>query len=115
MGGNISTFAGLTGIGDLIVTCTSMHSRNRRCGIALGQGKSLDEAVSSIGMVVEGVYTTKAAYGLSKEYDIEMPITNEIYKILYEGRSAKEAVSNLMLRSKTHEIEEVMEDCGNSW
>lgn len=109
MGGNISTFAGLTGIGDLIVTCTSMHSRNRRCGIALGKGQTLDEAVSSIGMVVEGVYTTKAACGLSREYNIEMPITNEIYKILYEGRSAKEAVSNLMLRSKTHEIEEVTE------
>lgn len=115
MGGNISTFAGLTGIGDLIVTCTSKHSRNRRCGIALGQGKSLDDAVTSIGMVVEGVYTTKAAYGLAKEYNIEMPITNEIYKILYEGRSAKEAVTNLMLRSKTHEIEEVMEDYGDKW
>jgi glycerol-3-phosphate dehydrogenase (NAD(P)+) len=92
-----------------------MHSRNRRCGIQLGQGKSLEEAVSSIGMVVEGVYTTKAAYALSKEYSIEMPITNEIYKILYEGCSAKEAVSNLMLRSKTHEIEEGMEDFIDTW
>lgn len=115
MGANTSTFAGLTGIGDLIVTCTSMHSRNRRCGIQLGNGKSLDESIASIGMVVEGVTTTKAAYGLSKEYDIEMPITSEIYKILYEDRSAKEAVSNLMLRSKTHEIEEVMEDFQDKW
>ncbi|SHK39323.1 NAD(P)H-dependent glycerol-3-phosphate dehydrogenase [Paramaledivibacter caminithermalis] len=115
MGANISTFAGLTGIGDLIVTCTSMHSRNRRCGIQLGQGKSLKEAVASIGMVVEGVYTTKAAYELSKKFKIEMPITNEIYKILYDGCSAKESVSNLMLRSKTHEIEEVMEDFIDSW
>jgi glycerol-3-phosphate dehydrogenase (NAD(P)+) len=115
MGADVSTFTGLTGIGDLIVTCTSMHSRNRRCGIQLGQGKSLEEAVSSIGMVVEGVYTTKAAYALSKEYSIEMPITNEIYKILYEGCSAKEAVSNLMLRSKTHEIEEGMEDFIDTW
>lgn len=115
MGASISTFAGLTGIGDLIVTCTSKHSRNRRCGVALGQGKSLDEAVTSIGMVVEGVYTTKAAYGLAKEYNVEMPITNEIYKILYEGCSAKEAVTNLMLRSKTHEIEEVMEDYVDKW
>lgn len=115
MGANISTFTGLTGIGDLIVTCTSMHSRNRRCGIQLGQGKSLEDAVSSIGMVVEGVYTTKAAYELAKEFNIEMPITNEIYKILCEGRPAKEAVSSLMLRSKTHEIEEVMEDYIESW
>lgn len=115
MGANISTFSGLTGIGDLIVTCTSMHSRNRRCGIQLGSGKSLDEAIASIGMVVEGVTTTKAAYGLSKEHNIEMPITTEIYKILYENKSAKEAVNSLMLRSKTHEIEEVMEDFQDEW
>lgn len=115
MGANIGTFAGLTGIGDLIVTCTSMHSRNRRCGIQLGKGRSLEDAVSSIGMVVEGVYTTKAAYELSKKFNVEMPITNEIYNILYNGYSAKEAVSNLMLRSKTHEIEEVMEDFIDSW
>lgn len=115
MGANIGTFAGLTGIGDLIVTCTSIHSRNRRCGIQLGQGKSLEESMASIGMVVEGVSTTKAAYGLAKEYNVEMPITNEIYKILYENCSAKESVSSLMLRSKTHEIEEVMEDYANEW
>ncbi|SKC87336.1 NAD(P)H-dependent glycerol-3-phosphate dehydrogenase [Maledivibacter halophilus] len=115
MGANIGTFAGLTGIGDLIVTCTSMHSRNRRCGIKLGEGMSLEDAISSIGMVVEGVYTTKAAYDLSKKFDVEMPITNEIYNILYNNSSAKEAVSNLMLRSKTHEIEEAMEDFANEW
>lgn len=115
MGGHISTFAGLTGIGDLIVTCTSMHSRNRRCGILLGQGNSLDSAINSIGMVVEGVYTTKAAYELSKKYDIEMPITQEIYNILYNNVDAKESVYNLMLRSKTHEIEEIMESNTIEW
>jgi len=110
MGGHLATFSGLTGVGDLIVTCTSMHSRNRRCGILLGQGKSLKEAVQTVGMVVEGVYTTKSAYELSKQYNIEMPITQEIYNILYNDINAKESVCNLMLRTKTHEIEEVIED-----
>ncbi|RKD27685.1 glycerol 3-phosphate dehydrogenase (NAD(P)+) [Caminicella sporogenes DSM 14501] len=115
MGAYSSTFAGLTGIGDLIVTCTSMHSRNRRCGILLGQGHSLEEAVSSIGMVVEGVYTTSAAYKLSQKYNVEMPITAEIYKIIYEGYSARESVYSLMCRSKTHEIEEVIEQNISGW
>ncbi len=115
MGGSSSTFSGLTGIGDLIVTCTSMHSRNRRCGILLGQGNSLNNAIDSIGMVVEGVYTTKAAYELSKRYNIEMPITKEIYNILYNNNNAKESVYNLMLRSKTHEIEEVMGKAAKGW
>lgn len=115
MGAYSSTFAGLAGIGDLIVTCTSMHSRNRRCGILLGQGKNLENAVKSIGMVVEGVYTTMAAYKLSKKYNVEMPITTEIFKILYEGYPARDSVYNLMCRSKTHEIEEVMECNINGW
>ena len=109
MGANLSTFAGLTGIGDLIVTCTSMHSRNRRVGILVGQGKNLEEAIKEIGMVVEGITTTKAAYELSKKYKVEMPITEEIYKILYKNDSAKDAVTRLMTRSKKHEMEEIVD------
>ncbi|MCT4621359.1 MAG: NAD(P)H-dependent glycerol-3-phosphate dehydrogenase [Marinisporobacter sp.] len=115
MGAEINTFAGLTGIGDLIVTCTSMHSRNRRCGIQIGQGKKLEEAVKSIGMVVEGVVTTKVAYKLSKEYNVEMPITTEIYNILYKDSDVREAVVNLMMRSRTHEIEEVAQNKKMDW
>lgn len=103
------TFAGLSGIGDLIVTCTSMHSRNRRAGILIGKGKSVEEALEEIGMVVEGVNTTKSAYELSKKINIEMPITHELYKVLFEGKNAKYAVSELMLRDKKHEIEEVVQ------
>lgn len=115
MGADIATFAGLSGIGDLIVTCTSMHSRNRRCGIQIGQGKKLEEATQSIGMVVEGVVTTKVAYELSKKYNVEMPITAEIYKILYENKDVKEAVVNLMMRSRTHEMEEVVANKHIEW
>ncbi|MCT4631741.1 MAG: NAD(P)H-dependent glycerol-3-phosphate dehydrogenase [Firmicutes bacterium] len=104
MGGKLDTFGGLSGIGDLIVTCTSMHSRNRRCGIMLGEGLSLDEAIENIGMVVEGAYTVKAAYELSLEYDVDMPITREIYKVLYEGANAKESVLSLMNRRKKDEF-----------
>ncbi len=109
MGANLSTFAGLTGIGDLIVTCTSMHSRNRRAGILVGQGKNLEEAIKEIGMVVEGITTTKVAYELSRKYEVEMPITEEIYKILYENDSAKDAVTRLMTRRKKHEMEEIVD------
>lgn len=101
------TFAGLSGIGDLIVTCTSMHSRNRRAGILIGKGKTVEEAINEVKMVVEGVNTTKSVYELAKKINIEMPITNELYKILYEKKSAKEAVLELMLRDKRHETEEV--------
>ncbi|MEJ8554984.1 NAD(P)H-dependent glycerol-3-phosphate dehydrogenase [Tepidibacter sp. Z1-5] len=107
MGANRSTFSGLSGIGDLIVTCTSMHSRNRRAGILIGKGKSLDDTLDEIKMVVEGILTTEAAYKLSKKYNVDMPITNEIYKVLYGDNEVKESVINLMLRSKTHEMEEV--------
>ncbi|MBM7614563.1 NAD(P)H-dependent glycerol-3-phosphate dehydrogenase [Alkaliphilus hydrothermalis] len=115
MGGNLATFAGLSGIGDLIVTCTSMHSRNRRAGILVGQGKTLEETLKEIGMVVEGITTTKAAFQLAKEYNIEMPITEEIYNILYEGTNAKDAVTNLMTRNRTHEMEEVVETENLNW
>ncbi|MCT4508516.1 MAG: NAD(P)H-dependent glycerol-3-phosphate dehydrogenase [Tepidibacter sp.] len=110
MGARSSTFSGLSGIGDLIVTCTSMHSRNRRAGILIGQGKTLEETLDEIKMVVEGIRATESAYNLSKKYNIDMPITNEIYKVLYEDNEVKESVINLMLRSKTHEMEEVAMD-----
>ncbi|GAB6157005.1 NAD(P)H-dependent glycerol-3-phosphate dehydrogenase [Desulfotomaculum varum] len=108
MGANLSTFAGLAGVGDLIVTCTSMHSRNRRCGIAIGQGKTLDEAVASINMVVEGVRTTRVAWELAREQRVEMPITEQIYKVLFEQLSPREAVLNLMGRGKKLEVEETV-------
>ena len=103
MGARAETFAGLSGIGDLIVTCTSMHSRNRRAGILLGQGRSLKETLDEVQMVVEGVNTIGAAYNLGKKYNVEMPITTESYKILFEGKDPKQAVIDLMTRSKTSE------------
>lgn len=108
MGARALTFAGLSGLGDLVVTCTSMHSRNRRAGIELGQGRKMDEVVASTGMVVEGIRTTKAAYSLARQYKVEMPITEQIYKILYEAKDPRAAVLDLMLRGKTHETEEVV-------
>lgn len=107
LGANIETFTGLAGVGDLIVTCTSIHSRNRRCGIMIGEGLSRDEAEKKVGMVVEGIYATKAAHDLAKLNHIEMPIVEQLYGILYEGKDAKESVKNLMLRSRKHEMEEV--------
>lgn len=109
-GANPLTFAGLTGIGDLIVTCTSMHSRNRRAGILLGRGKSLDEAVAEVGMVVEGVKATRAACALSEKYQVSMPICRETYDVLFNGKDPREAVIALMMRQKTHEVEEVAGD-----
>lgn len=103
MGGEAMTFAGLSGVGDLIVTCTSMHSRNRRAGILLGQGKSLNETLKEIHQVVEGVNTAKAAYNLAKKYNIDMPITEEINRVLFENKSAKQVVIDLMTRDKTVE------------
>lgn len=98
MGGKTETFAGLSGIGDLIVTCTSMYSRNRRAGILLGQGKSLAETLDEIKMVVEGVNTVQAAYKLAKDHHVEMPITNAIYEVLFQGKNTKQAVLDLMSR-----------------
>lgn len=107
MGANPLTFAGLAGVGDLIVTCTSIHSRNRRAGIAIGKGSSVSEALDLVGMVVEGVRTTRAAHQISARYDVEMPITDQIYKVLFEGLSPGAAVNNLMSRGCTREMEEV--------
>ena len=103
MGGKPDTFSGLSGIGDLIVTCTSMHSRNRRAGILLGKGKNLYETLEEIHMVVEGVHTAKAAYELSRKYEVNMPIVKEANSILFEDKNAKQAVLELMTREKTFE------------
>ena len=103
MGANAATFSGLSGMGDLIVTCTSMYSRNRRAGILLGKGKSLKETLEEIHMVVEGVNTAGAALALSKKYDVSMPIVYEANEILYGGKDAREAVNSLMTRDKTSE------------
>ncbi|MBN2897196.1 MAG: NAD(P)H-dependent glycerol-3-phosphate dehydrogenase [Clostridia bacterium] len=105
MGADMSSFSGLSGIGDLIVTCTSMHSRNRRCGILIGEGMPVDEAVAKIGMVVEGIYTIRSAYDLSLKYNVEMPITHALYHVVYEGVDARDAVKSLMTRAKKHEME----------
>ncbi|MGI6574271.1 MAG: NAD(P)H-dependent glycerol-3-phosphate dehydrogenase [bacterium] len=109
MGANPLTFGGLAGIGDLIVTCTSRHSRNRRAGLAIGQGKSLEEALNMVHMVVEGVRTTRAAYLLSQKYQIEMPITEQIYQVLFTGLKPEVAVVNLMGRAGTRELDEMVE------
>jgi glycerol-3-phosphate dehydrogenase (NAD(P)+) len=105
MGAQRETFSGLSGIGDLIVTCTSMHSRNRRAGILIGQGVPLSEALEKVHMVVEGVKTTSAAYELAQKYNVNMPIVSEAYKVLFEGKSPKKAVTDLMLREKKRESE----------
>lgn len=105
LGANLSTFSGLTGIGDLIVTCTSMHSRNRRCGILIGEGMKPSEATKKVGMVVEGMYTTEAAYQLAQRVGVEMPITENIYHVINERIDAREAVKSLMGRQKKHETE----------
>lgn len=107
MGADVKTFAGLAGIGDLIVTCTSMHSRNRRAGIQIGEGKKLEEVLQNMGMVVEGVRTTKAAMVLAKKYEVEMPITTSVYKVLFEDLNPDLAVKSLMLRGKKNEMEEL--------
>lgn len=98
MGGKLETFSGLTGIGDLIVTCASMHSRNRRAGILLGKGYSMEYAMREVNMVVEGVYSAKAAMKLSKKYEVELPIIEQVNRVLFDGEDPKTAVSRLMLR-----------------
>ena len=103
MGGCKQTFYGLSGIGDLIVTCASMHSRNRRAGILIGKGYSLEEACNEVNMVVEGVYSAKAAKSLAEKYGVEMPIVSEVNAVLFDNKSAKEAVDNLMLRQRISE------------
>lgn len=104
MGCKVETFAGLSGIGDLIVTCASMHSRNRRAGILIGQGKSMDEAMKEVNQVVEGVYSAKAGLLLARKYQVSLPIIEQVNKVLFENKNVKDAVIELMLRDKTSEI-----------
>lgn len=115
LGANPLTFSGLSGVGDLIVTCTSMHSRNRRFGIEVGKGKSIKEALETVRMVVEGYSTTGAAYKLMRQTGVPMPIIDEAYRVLYEGQSASNAVTNLMTRGKKHELEEVVQASYPEW
>lgn len=107
MGGKRETFAGLAGIGDLIVTCTSEHSRNRNAGVLMGQGHSPEEAMKMVGAVVEGYYAAEAAWKLSKKMGVEMPISEQTYKVLYEGKNAKQVVRELMARGKKPEYEDM--------
>ena len=100
MGAKPETFYGLSGIGDLIVTCASVHSRNRKAGYLMGKGYTMEEAMAEVKMVVEGVYSAKAAKGLADKYGVEMPIIEEVNKVLFEGKPASEAVMDLMLRDK---------------
>lgn len=104
MGGNSETFGGLTGIGDLIVTCASMHSRNRRAGILIGRGYTMDQAMDEVKMVVEGVHSAKAAIGLAKKYDVQLPIIEQVNDVLFNGKTAKEAVHELMERERKLEL-----------
>ncbi len=109
MGGRAETFSGLTGIGDLIVTCASMHSRNRRAGILIGKGYTMEEAMAEVKMVVEGVYSAKAALSLAKKYGVQIPIIEQVNQVLFEGKAADEAVKDLMLRDKK------LENSDTSW
>ena len=106
LGAQSETFAGLAGVGDLIVTCTSMHSRNRRCGILIGQGTPVEQAVKEIGAVVEGYYATATAKTLADKTGVEMPIAQAAYEVLYEGKDVHTVISELMSRAKKHEIDE---------
>ena len=106
LGAHKETLAGLSGVGDLIVTCTSMHSRNRRAGILIGQGKTPEEAMDQVGAVVEGYYATKSAYDLMKRQNIEMPIVNAAYQVLYNHADVKEIIRNLLIRERKPESED---------
>ena len=105
LGASRETFAGLAGVGDLIVTCTSMHSRNRRAGILIGQGKSSEEAMKEVGAVVEGYFAAKSAWDLAQKHGVEMPITKAAYEVLYCGSNPRDALNHLMLRHNTSEVE----------
>lgn len=113
MGGRLETFYGLTGIGDMIVTCASMHSRNRRAGILIGQGKTYEEAMAEVKQVVEGVYAAKAGLSLSKKYNVSMPIVEYVNMILFGGASAKDTVNNLMIREGKIENRDLRESYMN--
>ncbi|MGN0347793.1 MAG: NAD(P)H-dependent glycerol-3-phosphate dehydrogenase [Lachnospiraceae bacterium] len=106
MGGKAETFAGLSGIGDLIVTCASMHSRNRRAGILMGQGKTMKEATEEVKMVVEGVYSAKAGMELAQKYNVEMPIIEQVNEILFNDKKVKDTVQALMMRDMKAEHEQ---------
>jgi glycerol-3-phosphate dehydrogenase (NAD(P)+) len=112
LGGKLLTFAGLAGMGDLVVTCTSMYSRNRRLGIKIGQGLKLNEALKEINQAVEGVRTTRAIYNWCQNFapELELPITNQTYQVLFNDKNPYQAVEDLMLRGPKHEIEEVVND-----
>lgn len=107
LGAKQETFAGLSGVGDLIVTCCSMHSRNHRCGIYIGQGLSAKEAMEKVGAVVEGYYATASAHQLAEKYGIEMPIADACYQVLYGNGNVQEAIGGLMRRQKRHEIDQI--------
>ena len=107
MGAKYETLSGLTGIGDLIVTCASKHSRNRKAGMLIGEGYTMEEAMKEVKMVVEGVYSAKAAMELSAKYDVSMPIIEQVNEVLFDGKSAKEAVMDLMLRDKKPEHDDL--------
>lgn len=115
MKANPMTFAGLSGLGDLVVTCTSQHSRNWRAGYQLALGKNVDEVLAEMGMVVEGIQTTKSAYQLAREYGVTMPITQELYDVMFNAKSPRLAVEDLMGRGRTHEIEEIARADGLKW
>ena len=100
MGARPDTFYGLSGIGDLIVTCASVHSRNRKAGFLMGQGRSMQEAMDEVNMVVEGVFSAKAGRELAEKYGVEMPIIEQVNRVLFEGKTPAEAVSDLMVRDK---------------
>ena len=109
MGANPLTFSGLTGLGDLIVTCTSVHSRNWKAGNMLGQGNSLEQVVSGMGMVIEGIRTAKAAHQLAELHEVSMPLTEALYSIVFENVPPKEAVDQLMNRMKKQEVEDLFD------
>ena len=103
MGGNKDTFYGLTGLGDLIVTCGSMHSRNRRAGMLIGQGKTIEETRQEVGMTIESIDNIEVAYKLAKIHNIEVPIINTVYRVLYDNLDPREAVTMLMTRDLKEE------------
>ena len=107
MGARVETFGGLSGIGDLIVTCASVHSRNRKAGYLIGKGYTMQQAMDEVKMVVEGVYSAKAAIALAKKYHVDMPIIEQVNEVLFENKPAKDAVKELMLRDKKVEHDDL--------
>ena len=106
LGAKKETFAGLSGVGDLIVTCCSVHSRNNRCGVLIGKGMNVQDAMKEVGAVVEGYYASASAHYLAEKMGIEMPIAEAAYRVLYEGQNVQEAIAGLMKREKSAEVDE---------